>query len=201
VAYTTREGYLNAVVAHFTPDFAALGKPLPERLRVTCGWPSTGALAKARTIGECWYAPSSADGTVEIFISPYLADPVEVGETLVHELVHAAVGPGFGHKGPFKEFVLKLGMVGPMRSTRPGTELRRRLNVLSRELGPYPHARLNAHAQERKKQGTRLIQCVCPNCGYLARITKKWIKKGLPLCPCGEEFLVPAVTIEGEEEE
>jgi hypothetical protein len=44
-----------------------------------------------------------------------------------------------------------------------------------------------------------LIQCVCPNCGYLARITQKWITVGMPLCPCGE-FLMPAGTLDEEEE-
>jgi hypothetical protein len=119
---------------------------------------------------------------VEIFISPYLADPVEVGETLLHELVHAAVGPGFGHKGPFKELALKLGMVGPMRSTRPGTELSERLNTLFVQLGPYPHAVLSG--QNHKKQGTRLLKCECLVCGYTVRITQKWIDDvGLPVCP------------------
>ena len=179
--FANRESWLAATTEYFKPDFEAHCYPLPDRLRVTCGWPSTGALAKARTIGECWYAKSSADGTVEIFISPYLADPVEVGETLLHELVHAAVGPGIGHKGPFKELALKLGMVGPMRSTRPGTELSERLNTLSVQLGPYPHAVLSG--QNHKKQGTRLLKGECLVCGYTIRITQKWIKVGLPICP------------------
>jgi hypothetical protein len=95
MAYTTREAWLNAVVAHFKPDFAGYGYPLPERLRVTCGWPSKGALAlKARRIGECWHPKASEDGAVEVFISPVLADPIEVGHVLVHELCHAAAIPG-----------------------------------------------------------------------------------------------------------
>jgi hypothetical protein len=182
VGYTTREAWLTAVMAHFKPDFAAHGYPLPERLRVTCGWPSKGALAKARVVGQCWYASASADGTVEISISPYLADPVAVGETLLHELDHAAVGPGYGHKGPFKTLALKLGLEGPMQSTRPGKELTARLNVLVQKLGDYPHARLNA--QQIKKQGTRLLKAKCVRCGYTVRITKKWIEEvGLPVCP------------------
>jgi hypothetical protein len=184
VAYTTREAWLTAVVAHFTPDFATLGFPLPERLRVTCGWPAKGALAKLRTVGQCWYAPASADRTVEICISPYLADPEEVGATLVHELCHAATGPGVGHKGSFPRLALKMGLVGPMRSTRAGEELRVRLNTLIEQLGPYPHAALNGNAPDRKKQGTRLLKCECLVCGYTVRITQKWIDEvGLPICP------------------
>ena len=38
-----------------------------------------------------------------------------------------------------------------------------------------------------KKDGTRLLKVVCPNpdCGYLMRTTERWIKVGLPICPCG----------------
>jgi hypothetical protein len=182
VPFAHRDAWLAAAAEHFKPDFEAYGYPLPERLRVTCGWPSKGALAlKARRIGECWHPKASADRTVEIFISPFLADPVEVGATLVHELDHAAVGLECGHKGPFKWLALQLGLEGPMRSTQAGTHLTERLNVLCNQLGPYPHAALNG--QLRKKQGTRLLKCECRMCGYTIRITKKWLKVGLPICP------------------
>jgi hypothetical protein len=69
VSFEYRDAWLDAAAEHFKPDFEAYGYPLPERLRVTCGWPSKGALAlKARRIGECWEPKASADRTVEIFI-------------------------------------------------------------------------------------------------------------------------------------
>jgi hypothetical protein len=50
--FAYREAWLAAAAEHFKPDFAAHGYSLPDRLRVTCGWPSRGGLArKARTIG------------------------------------------------------------------------------------------------------------------------------------------------------
>lgn len=30
---------------------------------------------------------------------------------------------------------------------------------------------------------TRLLKAYCPKCGYLIRITRKWIAIGLPKCP------------------
>jgi hypothetical protein len=190
VPFAHRESWLAAVAEHFKPDFTAHGYPMPERLRITCGWPSKGALAlKARRIGECWHPKDSADGAVEIFISPFLADPVEVETTLVHELVHAAVGNECGHKGPFKWLALQLGLEGPMRSTPAGTQLIVRLNVLCNQLGPYPHAALNGNASDRKKQSTRLLKAECLMCGYTIRITQKWVDKvdRLPICPAPSE--------------
>src|SRR5438132_1289084 len=99
----------------------------------------------------------------------------------------AAVGTQYGHREPFRFMALKLGLVGPMRSTRPGTLLTERLNNLSEQLGTYPHATLNA--RDRKKQSTRLLRCECPACGYIARITQKWLAIGLPVCPCGTSLV------------
>src|SRR6516162_3216105 len=113
VPYAYREVWLSAAVEHFKPDFEAYGYPLRAPVRVTCGWPSQGGLARrARVIGECWATTYSADGANEIFISPILADPIEVGDTLVHELVHAAVSKP-GHKEPFRSLALKMGLLGP----------------------------------------------------------------------------------------
>lgn len=37
----------------------------------------------------------------------------------------------------------------------------------------------------RKRQSTRLNKVSCPDCGYTARVTRKWIAaKGAPICPC-----------------
>jgi hypothetical protein len=182
--YQFREAWLAAAAEHFRPDFEEHGSPFHAQVRVTCGWPSRGGLApKKRTVGECWSTTASADGANEIFISPVLSDPIEVVSVLVHELVHAAVGTKCGHGEMFRSLAVKMGLTGPMRSTFPSPHLRQRLNTLCQQLGPYPHAKLDARG--RKKQGTRLLQCVCPSCGYLARITQKWIAIGLPVCPCG----------------
>ena len=35
------------------------------------------------------------------------------------------------------------------------------------------------------------IKAECPECGYIIRVTQKWIDDaGLPTCPCGEKFEV-----------
>jgi hypothetical protein len=37
---------------------------------------------------------------------------------------------------------------------------------------------------------TRLRKCECAGCGYVARISRTWLSRGLPGCPCGGR-LVP----------
>jgi hypothetical protein len=182
----TREEWLCRMVDALRPAFADHGHPLPERIRVACGWPSKSALSgKAQRIGEAWSARCSADGTCETFLSPVLADPVDVGAVLVHELVHHAVGVEHGHKGPFRKLALAVGLVGPMRSTSAGEALRVRLHALAEGLGPYSHAVLSAGAG-RKKQGTRMLRVVCESCGCIVRMTRQWLDTvGAPTCACG----------------
>lgn len=185
----TREEWLNAMTTSLRPLFAAAGYPLPAGVRVSCGWPSSRGLAtptsKSRTIGQCWPAECSADGTREIFVSPVVADPGDVAAVLVHELVHAALQES-GHKGPFRRAALAVGLTGKMTETVAGPELAERLNALAKKIGPYPHATLDRSGQP--KQGTRMIKLLCPECGYNVRTTRQWIDQGLPTCPCGEEF-------------
>jgi hypothetical protein len=183
---TTREDWLGRLVDALRPTFAELGYPLPDRIRVACGWPSKSALSrKSQRIGEAWSAKCSADGTHETFLSPVLADPVDVGAVLVHELVHHAVGVEHGHKGPFKRCATAIGLVGPMRSTTAGEALRGRLHALAQELGPYPHAALTG-GNGRKKQTTRMLKVTCADCGCTIRMTRKWLDDaGAPTCACG----------------
>jgi len=182
----SREDWLGRMVDALRPTFAGLGYPLPERIRVACGWPSRSALAgRAKRIGEAWSHRCSGDGAYETFLSPVLADPIEVGATLVHELVHHAVGVEAGHKGPFRKCALAVGLTGPMRATSAGDALRGRLQRLSEELGPYPHAALNG-GDGRKKQTTRMLKVKCADCGCIARMTRQWLDDvGAPTCGCG----------------
>jgi len=50
------------------------------------------------------------------------------------------------------------------------------------------HLRQQANFSLTKKQSTRLIKCVCPECGYTARITHIWLDTGNVTCPCGHEL-------------
>ena len=182
----SREEWLGRMVDALRPTFAAHGYPLPERIRVSCGWPSRSALTgKAQRIGEAWSHRCSADGAHETFLSPVLADPIDVGAVLVHELVHHAVGVEAGHKGPFRTLALAVGLTGPMRATTAGEGLRQRLHALAEQLGPYPHAVLSG-AGGRKKQSTRMLKLTCPDCGCIARMTRQWLDDvGAPTCGCG----------------
>jgi len=183
-----REAWLLECVTKLRPMFLGVGFELPEKIRVSCSWPSKSALAaKRRRLGECWSAECSESEHFETFISPVLKDPVEVAAVLVHELVHCAVGLEEGHKGKFPKCAKALGLEGKMTATVAGEQLRKQLETFTAEIGPYEHARLDKSSGP-KKQGTRMLLIKCPDCGYQVRTTKKWLEVGVPTCPCGTEM-------------
>lgn len=186
----TREDWLLALTAALKPLFVQHAATLPTKLRVSCGWPSRSATAsKARRIGECWTPKASADVTTEIFISPCLADAVRVADVLVHELCHAAVGIECGHKGAFAKLARAIGLEGKLTATVASAALAAELKRLADAVGPYPHAELNGLERPGKKQTTRLVKIVCPECEYTCRTTAKWLEVGLPTCCCGADML------------
>lgn len=198
--YETREEWLRAAIAAVRPIFT--DTTLPAIVHVSCGFPSVRALSnRNRSIGECWYRDASSDGNHHIFISPTIShdEPVKVLETLVHELVHAAVGHECGHKGAFKQTAQAVGLEGRMTATHAGQRLLDQLTPIAKALGPYPHATLNPLKRPTKKQGTRMLKLECAKDGYIVRTTRKWMEEmGAPTCPCGRVFV--EADADGEEE-
>ncbi|CAJ5181520.1 SprT-like family [Burkholderia pseudomallei] len=196
--HPNRESWLNFVAKRMAPMFDELSAPLPDRIRIAIGFTSAGR--RGRRIGECWDNRCSEDGHFEIFIRPDLAEspdmmPMEVAAILGHELVHAAVGIPAGHGKNFRRVAKGIGLEGPMRSTTAGPRFRSALTPILAEAGPLPHGRLRSRVEREesddgetstapKKQSRRHIKCVCEQCGYTARTSRKWLDQaGAPHCP------------------
>ena len=180
-----RENWLNNAVTELRPVFDTLGYPLPEKIKVTCGFPSRHARSLNRAIGEHWSDKASVGANHEIMISPVVDDAVEVFAILCHELAHSA-SDGDGHRGRFPAIVKGLLLEGKPTSTVAGKAFKDQYADLIDGLGAYPHEKLNVTAN-RKVQSTRMLKAVC-GCGYVIRLTKTWADQGLPTCVCGAGF-------------
>jgi hypothetical protein len=190
-----REAWLTKAVARLRPKFEDDPEiTLPEKVRVSCGWPSSGGLKETNaTIGQCWLPLSAADGVPQVFISPKLSDGVRVLDVLLHELIHACFPEGTGHKTPFKQAAKRLGLEGKATATEAGAELKTELEAIVAALGDYPHAELRKLASGGKKQSTRMlkIHCEAGHDPYVLRGAKKAVELGVPDCPvCGSEMKV-----------
>lgn len=199
-ATRNRETWLTRAVSELRKHFRSKGYAIPTKVRVTCGWTSKGQTPKIN--GQCWYPDSSEDATTEIFISPMLDTVLNVSDgagygiigTLVHELVHAAVGPGHGHSGEFITACKALGLVGTpykkskasFRAAKPGEALvDDLLRPIIKKLGKYPHAALDPN-KGSTAQRNRHLKVECKPCEYRLRGSRGMLENGLPGCGvCG----------------
>ena len=165
-----REQWLMRAVDHLLPIFERSGYSVPA-VKVSVGFPSTGA--RGRHLGQCWSTKSAVDGINQIFIAPHLQTPFDFLDTLVHELVHA-IDDCIHHHGPeFKKIATDVGLQGPMREASAGPWLKEHLIGIAKQLGKYPHSKINLAHSSSKKTGPR-PRAKCKKCGYEVTPLKKW---------------------------
>ena len=182
--HTTREAWLRSGTDDLRSYFATFGYKIPENIRHSIAFTSSGK--RGHMAGECWHPVASDDQHYEIFIRADKSDPDEVLGILVHELTHTLLPPSIKHGKQFKTIATRIGLEGKMREAMPGPSLRERVHALAAMLGPLPHAKLNfiGGSDVPKKQGTRYLKAECGvSCGYCIRLTAKWAREGVPVCP------------------
>lgn len=146
-----------------------------------------------------WANTCSVDGYYQIFISPVIKDSIQAASTLLHELVHIAVGIEQGHGKIFRICAIAVGLSGQMRATVAGEKLIETLQTLISVLGEIPHGELIVNT--RPHQTSRMLRVVCPECGYTIRVSRAWLQKGTPTCVCGckmEEVKSENAVLRGE---
>ena len=174
-----REQWLMQAVDHLLPLFERAGYSVPI-VKVSIGFPSTGS--KGRHLGQCWSTKSAVDGVNQIYIAPHLPTPLDVLDTLVHELVHAVDDCESGHGENFKKIAIDVGLKGPMRSAGAGEWLKQDLLRIAEKLGTFPHGRLSLPVRTMQ-QAPKRPGAKCTKCGYEVVMFKKYLHLGPPICP------------------
>ena len=165
------------------------GKSLKDarnKIKVSCGFPSgvRGSSAN-KTIGVCWTEKVSADGNIEIFISPKIANSARAIDILIHELVHAILPDGEGHGKNFRACATRLNLTGKMTATVANEYLINNCKDWIKAEGEYPHAEMIL--SDRKKQTTRMIKHECNECGAIWRMSRKYVPQCCPNCAADYE--------------
>lgn len=179
----TREQWLNLAATFMADKFKETGKPLPEKLHVSCGFPTKGAVS-GKIIGQCFYPEVSSEAFTEVFIHPKLSDSQEVAAVLAHELCHAALGPGFGHRKEFKTLAYAMMLTGPATATVGSEEFNTYFLQFIDKHGSYPHSAMTLAARAAKpKAESKNLNLRCPECNYYARTTDEFLSQGRLRCP------------------
>ena len=171
----SREEWLMEFTRLATPIFESKGYEVPKNIRMSVGFTSKGS--RGKSIGECWSNTCSGDDTFEIFITPEMNEAARIADILTHEIIHAVVGLEAGHKKPFRDCAIAMGLAGKMTATVAGDGWWSWAQDILDELGPLPHAKLASGATTReKKQTARMLKCSCPACGMIMRTSASWIE-------------------------
>lgn len=192
--YTTREEWLHAAKAHL--DALFLGTPAQVRdIRVGVGFPAgkRGGKNGPKTIGICHY--NAEDKVPQIFIHPEITDPVRVLDILAHELAHAYLPVGTGHKGHFETTARAIGLAGKLTATEAGPDFVTDARQILERIGEYPHSRLTHEQAAGRKQTTRQIKVECGTCGAIYRASRKVIECAFDL-GCIDRACNGEVTVE-----
>jgi hypothetical protein len=173
--------------------FKLVNVELPDDVKVSCGWASSGGASRNQTtIGQCFARRVSDSKVNEIFISPKLDDPIHVLDVLAHELIHAFDDCKSGHRGQFKRVAVAIGLEGKMTSTHAGEVLKEKLQAIAQKIGEYPHAKLD-YTKQLKKQSTRMIKVACNECEFSYRTSQKNIDNmENKTCNCCGEWAMEA---------
>lgn len=175
-----REAWLRAAYALLRRK---LLKEAPEQVALSWSFPAKGGTsANRRRIGECHYKGGSADGAIEggrvILISPMLREPLELVETLLHEMVHAALPMGCGHRKQFSRLAARVGLLKPWTATKASPELAKRIQTKFLPALPvWPGGHLIIQATQKNRQ----LKGEC-ECGRILRGSAKLFEAGPIIC-------------------
>jgi len=175
-----RGGWLNLVGSSMRAWFDDLSFPLPP-FEVRTGFPSSGR--RSPNTAESW---SDDDGSsFVIFVRPDREDPIEVAGAIAFQLCRIAVGQRDNHGYLFRHLAISIGLRGTKTESKPGTLFQELVAPILKDAGALPAAALTRHvAKTAQAQGTRLIKVSCRECGYVARVSRKWLDSvGPPSCP------------------
>jgi hypothetical protein len=180
---TNREAWLQQATAILRPWFTELGLTVPE-VKVSVGFSNSGG---TKVIGVCFHPEASKDGVHQLFIHPNQDELVQVVAVLTHELLHAALPRGTGHRGRFPHMAKALLLDGKPTATVPSAEFEAKVMELFAAMPKYPHAALRVG--EGKKQSTRQLKVWCPDDDYIVRMSQTQLDRRSgagPDCPlCG----------------
>jgi len=187
-AAATREQWLNRGVKRLRPLFIKAGHPLPPKIRVSIGFGIS-----RRHLGEAWSKDASTGKCFETFIRPDVDNPVEILDTMAHEMVHHAT-PGAKHGPVFVQVCNKVGLTeGKARQRHAGSELLKTLEKIATDLGPFPHSALMLPGTRgRVLSGiTKRLRCPDATCNYNVMADVDMVyQHGAPECPVHNQQMV-----------
>ena len=152
-------------------------------LKLSCGFPAQAG--KRNKVSASLVPPTASDDfNAEIFVTPELSEKRKVAQAVLPLLVAVVTGD-YKQRRIYRDAVRRLGL---NTAELPAWAL-----SIADSMPAYPHASITL--EETAKQSTRLIKVECLNTehdAYIARLSRKALEFGTPVCPCGQSMRVSA---------
>jgi len=176
----TRDEWLAELLSYLQSWFEELGFQIPG-FQIRSGFPSKGR--GAQKTAESW--EKQEDGSFIIFVRPDRSDPREVISAVVLEMSKVVVGPKDRHGHLFRFLASSFGLGGGKSERSGDREFLDRVAPIMDAIGALPSPEIApADLTAAPKQTTRQIKVTCEKCGYVARVSRKWLSEvGPPICP------------------
>ncbi len=175
-----RENWLREMASAMANWFDELGFPLPA-FEVRSGFPSIGR--RSPNITESWTQDNGS--SYVIFVRPDRSESLDVAAALAFQLCHIAVGDRDSHGHLFRHVAISIGLRGVKTESPPGALFKEIVTPELERIGDLPSPEITpTDTEKRTRQTARLIKVTCRDCGYVVRVSRKWLDGvGPPLCP------------------
>lgn len=175
-----REDWLREVASAMKGWFDELGFPLPSFV-VRTGFPAVGR--RSPNITDSWTQDNGV--SYVILVRPDRSEAEDVAAAIAFQMCRIAVGERDQHGYLFRHLAISLGLKGSKHESPPGALFKEITKNILDQAGPLPSPEiLQIDTDKAPGQTSRMIKVSCPECGYVARVSRKWLAEvGPPHCP------------------
>lgn len=175
-----REQWLKGLANGMSTWFVDLDFPVPK-FEIRTGFPSAGI--RSSNISESWKDDKTSSYVV--YIRPDRGNAENVAAALAFQMCQIAVDGNDEHGLLFRHVAISIGLKGRKRESKPGRLFSELVKPILKKIGPLPSPDLELSNNLTKGgQTSRMKKVSCKECGYVARVSRKWLDMiGPPHCP------------------
>lgn len=157
-------------------DIDNLGDKLSVHISNTRGRKTVSNQNQGKAIGLCYSTDFSEGNSIRrIEIDRETSDPLQVLQIVAHEVSHAVLDAGVGHKGKFVDAVYSVFKLGGIPTATTVTEeFTELIQSWLEKAGSYPYIKF---VDVKRKQTTRMVKLYCPDL-ECEGATKKSVEQG-----------------------
>lgn len=138
---------------------------------------------RSSNISESWKDEEAS--TYVVYIRPDRDNAEAVAAALALQMCQIAVDGDDEHGLLFRHVAISIGLKGRKQECQPGRLFNELVKPILKKIGPLPSPDIGLSKNSKSGgQTSRMKKVSCQKCGYVARVSRKWLDDlGPPHCP------------------